>query len=400
MTDDDYALARPARVSLDSTTTSVDAIDLTRDDPPSSMSPRIGCGPVPVVAPVAGAEFAERPTGGEEKEEGMERRNKRNKKRSFHDEILYKMLTSCRPYTLKTLASSTNNTIEGLRHAMLSFVDKGLVMCKEFPVKGEGREPKKLYWANTATLSEIEMSIASHGGGGGKKGGGGVGGGAIYRELSKLLSTSVEMNEINDERRSLECKYRSILAELNPLSSIPTLKSLNDEISSAESELLKLETEIEGARERVKSAATTAVDSALGGGDRRPGTTQSSSIAKIGHTTTRWDPTIIKCMINHMLGEYKTRKRKCMDFVEELSEAMEKKIGDVLGDKVLCLDTDEAEWGIWEDGTTGKVYGKKPRQSGGGGGGVKKLGRKNDGGGQEEEEEARVVKIPARYQDV
>ena len=76
---------------------------------------------------------------------------------------------------------------------------------------------------------------------------------------------------------------------------------------------------------------------------------------------------------------------------------MEKKTKDVVGDKVLCLDTDEAEWGLWEDGVTpGRVHGTKAKQfrSGGGSGGGK-LGRKSDG-----EEGMHVVKIPARYKDV
>jgi len=60
-------------------------------------------------------------------------KKKRKKKRSFHDQILYTMLTSCKPYTLKSLAKATDTTVETLRHAMLSFVDKKLVLTKEFP---------------------------------------------------------------------------------------------------------------------------------------------------------------------------------------------------------------------------------------------------------------------------
>jgi hypothetical protein len=67
-----------------------------------------------------------------------------------------------------------------------------------------------------------------------------------------------------------------------------------------------------------------------------------------------------------------------------------------LGDKVLCLDTDEDEWGMWEDMSTGRVFGTKPKQYGRGVGflGGKFVG-KNDG-----EEEMRIVKVPARYADV
>jgi len=58
---------------------------------------------------------------------------RKKKKKSFNDQILYTMLTSCKPYTLKSLAKATDTTVETLRHAMLSFVDKKLVLTKEFP---------------------------------------------------------------------------------------------------------------------------------------------------------------------------------------------------------------------------------------------------------------------------
>ncbi|KAL3822940.1 hypothetical protein ACHAXA_011655 [Cyclostephanos tholiformis] len=410
MTKDRAALAPPARVSLDSSTPT-SAIDLTDESPSSSSSP-----PPTIDGRVALAVEASPAASGvgadadalvsvattvhhrppmpniiQPTTEATKGRAK--KKRSFHDEILYSMLTYCGPYTLKTLASRTNTTIEALNHAMLSFLDKGLVICKEFPCKqggsgGSGREPRRLYWAYPATLSEIDASAADGHGGRGGKGGGGGGGGAVIRELSKLLSTSGEMDERNAERRGLEDRYRAIMDELNPLLSIPTMAQLNDELSEAEGELRRVRAEIEAVKERTRSAATARSANAAphAASGRRP----------LGRAngTPRRDPTTLKRMINHMLGEYKTRKRKCMDFVEELSEAMERKTADIVGDKVLCLDTDETEWGLWEDGTTGKVYGTKRKQSGGGGGG--KLGRMNDG----DDGEAQVVKIPARYKDV
>ncbi|KAL3800889.1 hypothetical protein ACHAW5_002040 [Stephanodiscus triporus] len=304
------------------------------------------------------------------------------KRLSFHDQILHAMLTSCRPYTLRTLASATNTTVEALRHAMLSFLDKGLVVCKEFPSKGGGggREPKCLYWANPASLSDIEA------------GGGGGGGGAVVKELSRLLSTTSEIGEARDERRRLERRHRDVLAELDPLISEPTIRQLDDEIEGCEAELRRVREEIDAARRRMSALGASAADAGpRHPSDRLHGPQRSSSDAEPPRME---DTTTIKRKINHMLGEYKARKRKCMDFVEELSEAMEKKTRDVLGDKVLCLDTDEDEWGMWEDMSTGKVFGTKPKQSSGGGGLGGKFVAKNDG------EEIRTVKIPARYADV
>ena len=81
-----------------------------------------------------------------------------------------------------------------------------------------------------------------------------------------------------------------------------------------------------------------------------------------------------------------------MAFVDELADAMEKKPKDVTGEKILCLDTDEMEWGCWEDCTTGKVSGVAKKSFS-----IKRglLGKKG-----QDTEPAPIVKIPAKYKDV
>lgn len=318
----------------------------------------------------------------------------KKKKRTFHDEILYTMLTSCKPYTLKTLAKDTNNTVEGLRHAMLSFLDKKLVICKEFPSKkGSTREPKKLYWANPMSLAEVEN-------GKGKKGGGG---GAVTKELSKLLAPSAEIEEARASRQQLERQRRALHERLTPLLAIPTMKELGDQIADEERKLNEVQDEIRAVKGRMADASQRSSNATPG----RVRTASGGYASAACHPADRFrklprpkpqDPTTLKRKINHMLGEYKNRKRKCMDFVEELADAMEKKTKDVLGDRVLGLDTDEMEWGRYEDGTTGKVYGTKPKANG-----VRAclLGRKRGPGGSGgEDDEAAIVKIPAKYRDL
>jgi len=321
------------------------------------------------------------------------------KKRSFHDQILYTMLTTCKPYTLKSLAKDTNTTVEALRHAMLSFLDKKLVICKEFPSKkGSNREPKKLYWANPMSLMEVQNGS---GNGKGKNGGGG---GVIVREFSKLLSTSAEIEEARALRQQLEQQHRAVQDELIPLLAIPTMKELGDQISAEEQKLKEVHNEIQEVKDRMANASKPPSDSTMGSIRMGSGGYAAAAYYPANRFQKRppakpQNPTTLKRKINHMLGEYKTRKRKCMDFVEELSEAMEKKTKDVLGDKVLALDTDEMEWGYYEDGSTGKVFGK-PKAKDGGRGGL--LGRKCNGhvglGGKDNE--AVIVKIPAKYKDV
>ena len=73
-------------------------------------------------------------------------------KRSFHDQVLYTMLISSRPYTLKSLAKACYTTSEALNHPMLSFLDEQLVICKESPSK---KGEKKLYRTNPMSTSEM-----------------------------------------------------------------------------------------------------------------------------------------------------------------------------------------------------------------------------------------------------
>lgn len=46
-----------------------------------------------------------------------------------------------------------------------------------------------------------------------------------------------------------------------------------------------------------------------------------------------------------------------MDFIDNLADAMEKKVKDTT--KLLDLETDEMEWGCWKDLGTNKIYGGK-----------------------------------------
>ena len=251
---------------------------------------------------------------------------------------------------------------------MLSFLDKQLVLSKEFPSKSSGREPKKLYWANPICLSEADT------GDGGKK----SSGSAVINELSKLLASQHEIQEANLMRQQLQQQYRAIQAELNPLLAIPTMKQLDDEILATEEKLQHVQKEIAAVKDRMA---------------KTPSSILTNTVPKqqqLQHSKPQ-NPTVLKRKINHMLGEYKTRKRQCMDFVEALSDAMEKKTKDVMGEKILCLDTDEMEWGVWEDGGTGKISGtkSKPTKS-------SNLlhGRKND------VQESPMTKIPAMYNAV
>jgi hypothetical protein len=246
------------------------------------------------------------------------------KKRSFHDQILYTMLTSSKPYTLKSLAKDCNTTTEALNHAMLSFLDKQLVLSKDFPSK---KGEKKLYWANP--ISESEMNGKS----------------AIAKEFGKLLASKEEMAQAVKTQSELTRTLRGIGEELRPLSAIPSLKQLEDEISSQEKELQQIQSEINAIRQRMEK-------------EKEPTKPLGPSYNRFNKAPSKpRDKTSLKRSINHYTCEYKKRKRTCMDFVENLADAMEKKVKDAA--KTLDLETDELEWGCWKDCGSGKIYGSK-----------------------------------------
>ena len=174
---------------------------------------------------------------------------KRKKKRSFNDQILYTMLTSNKPYTLKSLAKATNTTTEQLNHAMLSFIDKKLVIVKEFPSKKEGREGKKLYWATTVMLRD---DTSDNGDGDNKKKEKKGSDGAIQKELVKLLATPREIKEAKMLYTKLEQQYKDIQKELQPLLAIPTMSQLDDDITSEEQKLKTVQDEIDKIRTRIR----------------------------------------------------------------------------------------------------------------------------------------------------
>lgn len=230
------------------------------------------------------------------------------KKRSFHDQILYTMSTSCKPYTLKSLAKATDTTVEALRHAMLSFVDKKLVLTKEFPSKKDStREPKKLYWANPLTMSQIESSNEGNKG----KGGG------VAKELSKLLSSTDEIQEANTTLEKLNQQHRVIQDELRPLLAIPTMKQLDDDNIAEEKKLKQVQNEIQAVKDRIANALSNKESATAPNNRMSQGYTSaayySANRFQQPKQSTPQDKTTLKRKINHMLSEYKTRKRICMD---------------------------------------------------------------------------------------
>ena len=209
----------------------------------------------------------------------------KKKKRTFQDQVYLTMLNSCTPYTLKTLAQATNSTEQQLNYVMLTLVDKNLVQTKEFPAGKTGRT-KTLYWANQdARSKDVENTDASE---------------------EERMGTANELGGMQQRLRSIHAELQSVLAE-------PTNAELAVQVQAAEAELAALRKQAAETRERIAAAA---------------GSGKSTNPAKL------------KKSINSMREVWRKRKLSCMDFVDNMADAMEKSRKDAI--KVLDVETDEA----------------------------------------------------------
>ena len=209
----------------------------------------------------------------------------KKKKRTFQDQIYLTMLNSCTPYTLKTLAQATNSTEQQLNYVMLTLVDKNLVQTKEFPAGKTGRT-KTLYWANQdARSKDVENTDANE---------------------EERMDTANELGGMQQRLRSIHAELQSVLAE-------PTNAELAVQVQAAEAELAALRKQAAETRERIAAAT---------------GSGNSTSPAKL------------KKSINGMREVWRKRKLSCMDFVDNMADAMEKSRKDAI--KVLDVETDEA----------------------------------------------------------
>ena len=221
------------------------------------------------------------------KQQQQQQPPKKKKKRTFQDEILYKMLTSCKPFTRKSLAQSLNTTEAAIHHVMLSLLDKNIIIKKEFP--GKGGRSKELYWANQESTAKQVQSLE--------------------------LPTREDMRQAQEEFASLKAKESYLEQELNAVQ-----QELSNE--DLDKKLAEMEEAVRMANDKVKETKGRVAASNKQSGSKG-----------------MQDPRKLKKRINAMRDEWKNRKTKCMDFVDQLADGMEKPIKEVV--KLLDLETDE-----------------------------------------------------------
>ena len=115
---------------------------------------------------------------------------------------------------------------------------------------------------------------------------------------------------------------------------MPTNNELEENIKKKEIDLTLHQSEINEIRKRINEMEQEQQRAREFNNKMKKNSKKATSIDV--HLT----PRRLKIEINEKRIEWKKRKEKCMDFVDQLSDAMEKKIKDTL--KVLDLETDEA----------------------------------------------------------
>jgi len=211
----------------------------------------------------------------------------KKKKRTFQDELVYKMLMDCKPFTLKSLAHSLHTTEAAIHHVMLSLVDKNIVLKKEFTAKG-GRT-NELYWANQESTA---------------------------KQVTFLQLPSIEeMRRTREEYASLCAKNALLSRELTAVQQELSNDDLTNKLTELQEAVRETHDEITETKNRIASSCSLTLE------------TQ--------------DPVKLKKRINHLRDEWKKRKTKCMDFVDQLADGMEKPVKDIV--KLLQLETDEME---------------------------------------------------------
>jgi hypothetical protein len=184
-----------------------------------------------------------------------------------------------------------------VNYTLLSLIDKNWVIKKEFPSKNQ--RSKELYWANQESTDKVLWE--------------------------KHLTNFVSLKEIQESRMQLgqlQQHHKQIQQELSLVLQTPSNQELDLQCQVAEGQVQELKQQLQAMNDRI---ANTQQRSSLG--------TKSSA------TTKRSNPLALKRKINAMRDEWRNRKTKCDDFVEQLADGMEKKVKDVV--RLLELETDE-----------------------------------------------------------
>lgn len=222
---------------------------------------------------------------------------KKKKKLNFQDSVFQHMFLTMKPFTLKSLAAELQTTDTALNYVMLSLVDKGLVVKKDF-TSSKGKT-KTLYWAVDGVQSkEVSATCAS---------------------------SAAERKEATQQLQCVQSELSTLRKTLSDIQSDLSNEEIEKRLQQEEAKRNDLQQKVDAIRNRMKNPAPP---------KPKPGLLGRKAPPKAPATQKQ-----LKHRINNMRGEWKERKRKCVDFCDQLADAMEKKPKEVF--KLLDLETDE-----------------------------------------------------------
>jgi hypothetical protein len=228
-------------------------------------------------------------------------KKKKPKKKTFQDELLHHMFFTCKPFAMKTLTQELKTSEASVNFCLLSLIDKGWVVKKEFASKSRSKE---LYWANQEAKSK-ELFTALH------------------------IVPPEQVAAARRELAHLQQQEKAANQQLHQVQQEPSNEELNSRLTVAEQEVRELEDEVQAALSRIRAAKEPKPQPKQRIGFGKP------KVIKAKPTC----PKRLKAQINKMRDEWRKRKEKCNDFIEQLADGMEKKVKDVV--KMLELETDE-----------------------------------------------------------
>jgi len=213
------------------------------------------------------------------------------------DLIVDTLIKECKPFNLKGLAQKTRSTDAVLSSLMPSLKKKNLVRVKEFTT---AKSSKTLVWANQ-----------SH----------------ERAKVEKVDNSDFQKAASSDER--LKAELSTLEKQISTMKNSLTNKEIDLQIASEEETIKKMVDRINKSKAAIAGQGKTSNKPSLGG--------KVKSAKDIERENC---PRRTKIRINNMRAEWVKRKNKCMDFIDQLADAMEKKPKEVIN--VVGVESDEA----------------------------------------------------------
>jgi hypothetical protein len=228
----------------------------------------------------------------------------KSKKKTFEEDLIYVMFVNCQPYSVKDLAKALGPaaTETSVNYCLLSLIDKQWVFRKEFATKSRSKE---LFWANQECKSKELWNMLQ------------------FFPMAGIQSSRKEL-------AALQQQQKEILAELSTVLTKPSNEELTLECQAAGAQIQELTSRLKEVKQRIAMA------------DVPPAQQRRNPRLGIGHKAMvgkKLSSIQLQKKISIMRDEWRQRKVKCMDFIEQLADGMEKKVKDVV--KLLELETDE-----------------------------------------------------------